>query len=71
MELQCQCIESVYKTNHKLKNFIVYQMSFQISYHLPKGDVRKHEVYYKEVKVTNFDQRKNKSIFRTKHHSMK
>ena len=30
-------------------------MNFQISYHVPKGDVRKHEENCKEVKATNFD----------------
>ena len=46
-------------------------MNFQISYHVPKGDVRKHEENCKEVKATNFDEIKNKFIFRTKHHSKK
>ena len=40
---------------HKLKNFILYQMNFQITYHLPKEDVRKHEENCKEVKATNSD----------------
>ena len=52
MELQCQYIESIYKKNNKLKNFILYQMNFQILY---QGNVRKHEENYKEVKAKNFD----------------
>ena len=55
MELQCHCIESIYKKKHKLKNFILYQMDFHITYHLPEEDVRKHEENCKEVKATNFD----------------
>ena len=45
----------MHREYHKLKNVILYQMNFQISYHVPKGDVRKHEENCKEVKATNSD----------------